>query len=161
MKTPASSPNLNEEFAQNFFNLLGISLDALNIWPPRYVASIFGKPLGWLPLHPYSEYSLFNPWRPLRAAKYILNTGIPCLPLNPPPLTPPFLEALFFRPTLILHRPDQDQNYNAFPDETWFFINGIMTNDSVAQLNAAFISELFHRPVTIIHNTTQGVLTDW
>jgi len=61
---------------------------------------------------------------------------------------------------MILHRPDHNQDYTTFPKEAWFFINGIMTNDSVAQLNAAYLSDLFHRPITIIQNTTQSLLID-
>ena len=150
----------NEEFRHSFLNLLGISLDAINIWPPMYTSAIFGKPLNWFPLHRYSEYTLLNLWRLPRTAKYLFDTGIPSLPLNPPIFCPPFLDTFFFKPTQILHRPDHNQDYNSFPEETWVFINGILTNDSVAQLNAAFISDLFHRPVTIIQNTTQSLWID-
>ena len=138
MNQEVSSPRTraiwDEEFGHTFFSLLGISLDAVNIWPPRYCTSIFGKPLSWFPLHRYSEYSLLDIWRPARAVKYLINSGIPSLPINPPPLSPPCLDSFFFRPTLILHRPDHNQDYTAYPEETWFFINGILTNDSVAQL---------------------------
>ena len=41
-----------------------------------------------------------------------------------------------------------------------FFINGILTNGDVAQLNAACISYMFHRPVTLIQNATDGALAD-
>ena len=125
-----------------------------------YWSSIFGKPLAWIPLHRYSEYTLLNLWRLPRTLKYLIDVSIPSLPINPPVLSPPFLGTFFFRPTKILHRPDHNQDYTSFPDEAWFFINGIMTNDSVAQLNAAYISDLFHRPVTIIQNTSQSLLVD-
>ena len=61
---------------------------------------------------------------------------------------------------MILQRPDQYGSYQSYPREKWFFINGIMTNDDVAQFNAAFLSDLFHRPVTLIQNSTCGLLTD-
>ena len=35
-----------------------------------------------------------------------------------------------------------------------------MTNDAVAQLNAALLAELFHRPITLIENSTSSLLTD-
>ena len=149
-----------DEAVHNFSSLLGISLDAIKFWPPLYASSIFGKPLSWLPLNHYSEYTLLNPWRPVRAVKTVLDVSIPSLALDPPLFWPPFLDGFFFRPTLILHRPDHNQDYTTFPEEDWFFINGMMTNDSVAQLNAAYLSDLFHRPVTIIQNTTQGFVVD-
>jgi hypothetical protein len=160
MDVTSQRTNAPEEFAQNFNSLFGITLDALTIWPPMYWSSIFGKPLNWIPLHRYSEYTLLNFWRLPRTIKYLIDIGIPSLPVNPPVLSPPFLNKLFFRPTQIFHRPDHNQDYTTFPKETWFFINGIMTNDSVAQLNAAYLSDLFHRPVTIIQNTTQSLLVD-
>jgi hypothetical protein len=163
MENKFSAPDKNmkpDEYTQSFSNLLGITLSAINLWPPMYVSSIFGKPLQWLPIHRYSEYTLLNLWRLPRTVKYLLDVSIPTLPFNPPVLSPPFLGAFFFRPTKVLHRPDHNQNYTTFPSEAWFFINGIMTNDSVAQLNAAYISDLFHRPVTIIQNTTQSLLVD-
>jgi hypothetical protein len=35
-----------------------------------------------------------------------------------------------------------------------------MTNSAVAQLNAALLAELFHRPITLIQNSTSSLLTD-
>src|SRR5512144_951077 len=35
-----------------------------------------------------------------------------------------------------------------------------MTNDSVAQLNAAYLASLFHRPLTLIQNSTDSLLID-
>lgn len=157
--TEKRSSETNES-NQNFYDLLEISLGAVKIWPPIYWSSIFGKPLNWIPLHRYSEFTLLNIWRPGRTMKYLVDVMLPSLPINPPLLSPPFLDTFFFRPTMILHRPDHNQDYTTFPDEAWFFINGIMTNDSVAQLNAAFISDLFHRPVTIIQNSTQSLFVD-
>jgi len=157
---PKSEALWTDETVHNFTSLLGISLDAINFWPPLYISSIFGKPLSWLPLNHYSEYTLLSPWRPARAVSTLLDVSIPALPVNPPLFWPPFLDGLFFRPTLVLHRPDHNQDYTTFPEEAWFFINGMMTNDSVAQLNAAYLSDLFHRPVTILQNTTQGFVID-
>lgn len=144
-----------------FRNLAGIAGDALAISPPFYVQSIFGRVGSWLPPHRrFSEFSLLNPWRPLRAAKFLLDTGVPSYPHMPPALNPPPLNDLFWRPTVVLQRPDHIGSYISFPEETWFFINGIMTNDAVAQVNAALISQLFHRPVTLIQNSTNSLWTD-
>lgn len=141
--------------------LAAIALDALQITPPLYINSIFGPPRSWLPPYErFSEYSLLNPWRPLRTLKFLQNTWLPSLPLTPPLFNPPFLDDLFWQPTVILQRPDHYGSYTSFPDEAWFFINGIMTNDAVAQLNAALLAELFHRPITLIQNSTSSLITD-
>ena len=150
----------NQQFQKNFLELLGIVRDSIDFWPPFYFSSILGKPLSWLPLHTYSEYSLLSPWKPLRALRYIADTALPSLPVKPPPLSPPLVKSFFFRPTIIDRRPDHEGDFTSFPDEAWFFINGIMTNPDVAQINAAYLADLFHRPITIIQNTTQGVLID-
>ncbi len=141
--------------------LAAIARDALRISPPFYINSIFGPPSTWLPPYErFSEYSLLNPWRPLRMLKFLQNTWIPSIPHTPPLFSPPFLDDLFWQPTIILQRPDHYGSYTSYPDEAWFFINGVMTNDAVAQVNAALLAELFHRPITLIQNSTSSLLTD-
>ena len=144
-----------------FSELAAIALDAVKISPPFYINSVFGPTGSWFPPYQrFSEYSLLNPWRPLRMLKFLQNTWIPSLPHTPPMFTPPFLDDLFWQPTVLLQRPDHYGSYTSYPDETWFFINGIMTNDAVAQVNAALLTELFHRPITLIQNSTSSLLTD-
>jgi hypothetical protein len=145
----------------DFDNLLHIALDALKIDPPLWISSIFGLPGTWLPFfHRYSEFRIIDVWQPLRTLKYLLNVSLPALPRTPPEFGPPLFKLFFYQPSVILQRPDQYGSYTSFPSEAWFFINGIMTNDAVAQLNAAFISDLFHRPVTLIQNSTGGLVPD-
>jgi hypothetical protein len=149
------------ETVADFVDLLEISLSALNMSPPRYLASIFGKPRTWLPPYrPFSEYRILNLWRWWRMWKYLLNVSIPSLPRNPPTFAPPFIEQFFFQPSVILQRPDHTGSYTNFPEESWFLVNGIMTNDVMAQMNAAFVSYLFHRPVTLIQNSTDSFFYD-
>ena len=144
-----------------FSELAAIALDAVKISPPFYLNSIFGPTGSWFPPYQrFSEYSLLNPWRPLRMLKFLQNTWIPSLPHTPPMFNPPFLDDLFWQPTVLLQRPDHYGSYTSYPEEAWFFINGIMTNDAVAQLNAALLAELFHRPITLIQNSTSSLLTD-
>ncbi|NJN47013.1 MAG: hypothetical protein HC808_11630 [Candidatus Competibacteraceae bacterium] len=144
-----------------FEDLLSIAGDALAIHPPDYIRSIFGPIRDWIPPHDgYSEFSIIDLWRLRRTIKYLVNTIIPSLPFNPPPFGPPILNNIFWHPTVILQRPDHNGNYTTFPDESWFFINGIMTNDSLAQLNAAYLSYLFHRPLTLIQNSTDSFFVD-
>ncbi len=141
--------------------LVNIAWQALQIEPPDYVRSIFGSPRTWLPPYQrFSEFTMLSPWRPLRTLKFLQNTWLPSIPRTPPALLPPFVEDFFWQPTLIFQRPDHYGNCTSFPDEAWFFINGIMTNDSVAQLNAALLAELFHRPITLIQNSTSSLFTD-
>ena len=141
--------------------LLGIALDALRISPPLYASSIFGLPWTWLPPHNrYSEFKIIDLWRPGRTAKFLVNTWIPSIPRTPPSFGPPFLNDLFWQPTVILQRPDHNGSYTTFPDEAWFFVNGIMTNDAVAQVNSAYLAHLFHRPLTMIQNSTDSLWSD-
>lgn len=142
-------------------NLALIARDALRMVPPAYGCSIFGLPITWLPPHRrFSEFTILNPWRPLRAAKYIQHTFLPTLPVTPPTFSPPWISDYFWQPSVILQRPDHNGSYTSFPEESWFFVNGIMTDDAVAQVNAALLAELFHRPITLIQNSTSSLLTD-
>ena len=159
---PETSPQPIEiQAISSLENLWSIALDALKINPPLWVSSIFGLPWTWLPpFHRYSEFRIVDVWQPLRTLKYLLNVSLPAVPRNPPEILPPLLNSFFYQPTVILQRPDQYGSYTSYPREKWFLINGIMTNDAVAQLNAAFLSDLFHRPVTLIQNSTCGLISD-
>lgn len=141
--------------------LWDITRDALRIDPPLWISSIFGLPWTRLPpFHRYSEFRIVDLWQPLRSLKYLLNVGVPAIPRNPPEFLLPLTGPFFYQPTVILQRPDQYGSYTSYPRERWFFINGIMTNDDVAQLNAAYLSDLFHRPITLIQNSTCGLISD-
>ena len=142
-------------------NLAQIARDALRMAPPAYGCSIFGLPHTWLPpFRRFSEFGILNPWRPLRAAKFLQHTLLPSLPRTPPTFSPPWVSDFFWQPSVILQRPDHNGSYTSFPEESWFFVNGIMTDDAVAQVNAALLAELFHRPITLIQNSTSSLLTD-
>lgn len=146
---------------EQFWELLGIVKDAVNMNPLDWPKSIFGPFRSWLPPHDgYSEFTIINLWRLKRTLKFLINTGIPSLPTNPPPFGPPLLNELFWHPSLILQRPDHNGSYTSFTDESWFFVNGIMTNDSVAQLNAAYLAYLFHRPITLVQNSSSSFFID-
>ncbi|MET7397886.1 hypothetical protein ABZS66_30795 [Dactylosporangium sp. NPDC005572] len=145
-------------------DLLGGVVDALRI-PPAYLSSLLGHPWTWLPPHHrYSEFGLLDVWRPARVLGFVADVVVPSMPATPPSFTPPLLpsivERLFWHPTLVLQRGDHNNNYTAHPDEAWLFVNGIMTNDAVAQLNAAYLADLFHRPITLIQNATGGFVED-
>ena len=142
-------------------DLVAIAGDAVNIRPPLWASAIFGLPYTWVPPYRrYSEFKILNLWRLRRTIKYLVNVIVPSVPRTPPPFGPPVLNNLFWKPSVILQRPDHNNNYTTFPDEAWFFLNGIMTDDYLAQVNAAFVSYLFHRPVTLIQNSTDSFVID-
>ena len=141
--------------------LLGIAARAAMLRPPRLVASVFGPPASWVPPYRrFSEYQLFDLWQPGRLLRYLLNVTLPALPWAAPPFGPPLLGELFWQPSSILQRPDHVGSVTSYPDEAWFFVNGILTNAALAQLNAAHLASLFHRPITLLHNATAGLAVD-
>ncbi|WP_052260940.1 hypothetical protein [Photobacterium gaetbulicola] len=46
------------------------------------------------------------------------------------------------------------------PNEKWFFINGICTSKDMAKINARMLSKVFGRPITPLHNPTNGMIAD-
>jgi len=145
----------------SFENLAAIGLDALTFKPPLPVLSILGRPNSWVQRkNPYSEYRIINVWRLGRTLRFLANVTIPSVPHTPPVFGVPLVNRLFWQPTVILQRPDHNGSYTSYPDEAWFFVNGVATNDSVAQVNSAHLSHLFHRPLTMIQNSTDSLLLD-
>jgi len=108
----------------------------------------------------YTEFDLTNLARPLRALHYALQVGALTVPWTAPPFVPEWASWLLWHPTLVGQRGDHNASVTTSPHESWLFINGIMTDDTVAQLNAAYLAHLFHRPVTLIENSTGGVIED-
>ena len=108
------TPSMHEK--QDFGDLLGIASDALRITPPLYVSSILGLPWTWIPPHPrFSEFSIIDIWRLGRTINYLVNVTIPSIPRTPPTFGPLVLNDLFWEPTIILQRPDQNGSYTTFP----------------------------------------------
>lgn len=151
---------LSEPSLDDTLRLARIALDALKMKPPLYVSSLLGPPWTWRDHRRYSEFGILSPWHVYRSLKFLVDVTLPSFPRTPPPGLPSLLERLYWQPTVILQRPDHNGAYTTYPDEAWFFVNGIMTNDDVAQLNAAYIAYLFHRPVTLIQNSTTSGLLD-
>ena len=87
-------------------DLLKIARDAMGIFPPRYVASILGKPITWLPPHRrFSEFNFIDIWHWWRTIKYLMDIALPAMPVTPPSFGPPCIENFVWRPTVILQRP--------------------------------------------------------
>ena len=143
--------------------LIGTAIEASELNPLRDLASILGPVRTWFSpfaRNGYSEFKIIDLWRLRRTAKYLVNVLIPSIPLNPPPFGPTLLNNIFWHPTVVLQRPDHNGRYTSFPEDAWFYVNGVMTNDSVAQLNAAYLASLFHRPLTLIQNATDSLWID-
>lgn len=141
--------------------LLGILVDALAFNPPLYFSSVFGLPSDLVPPYRrFAELEMLDLWRLRRAMRYTTNLVIPSLPFSPPPFGPALLHDLFWDPSEVLQCPDHNGSYATLPEEAWLFINGVATNDGVARLNVACLADLFHRPMTVIQNSTDGVLLD-
>ncbi len=161
MSPSTEAPNPYEEKAAELDQLLAILGDAVRFRPPLYPNSILGHPWTWLPPHPRtSEFSVVNVQQVLRSLEYLLDIGVPALPLSLPEELPIFGDSVFWRPTTVLFEPGIDNNPYAFPDEAWIFINGIATNEAMARINAEYLVKLFHRPLTIIQNATDSVGVD-
>jgi len=149
------------EDQRDFTQLLEIVGDALRFTPPLWVDSILGHPWTWLPPHPwYSEFSIVSPMSIVRSLKYLADVTLPALPIKVPESMPGGLDPVFWRPTRILFQPDPQDNPYSFPAEAWFFINGIATNESLAEINARYLAQIFHRPLTIVQNTTDSIGLD-
>jgi hypothetical protein len=125
-----------------------------------HVASILSRPASWLPVERYSGYRLLRSWRVRRAARYLVDVAVPSVPVAAPEWLPDVLSWPLWHPSRIAQRPDHNGSWTTHPREAWFFVNGILTNADVADVNAEYLSYLFHRPPTLIENSTAGAVED-
>jgi hypothetical protein len=110
--------------------------------------------------HRHSEYAMFASSDIGRSARYLLDVAVPSLNRRPPSWLPGPLRYVLFHETTIQRRPDPAGSYDSFDTERWFFINGILTDSGMAAWNADYLAELFHRPLAIIQNATDGPISD-
>ncbi len=139
--------------------LVGSVKDALAMAPTSWVPSVLGLPCSWGPA-PYSEYDLLWSGDVPRLARYLLDIGIPSVPGRAPGWVPGPLASLFWHASHVDRHPDENGRLDSHPHEAWFFINGILTDDAVAQMNGDYLAYLFRRPITLLQNSTDGALTD-
>lgn len=116
-----------------------------------------------------SELSLLEPLHWLEGVQTLTQVLVPALPRRPPPQArrwsreKPILRPalrLFFRQSKVYRYRDSLSTPDPTPDQAWFFLNGVGTDRRIRRLNAAYLSELFGRPLTLLHSPTCGLLTD-
>lgn len=118
---------------------------------------------------PYSELRLLEPSHWIEGAQTLTHLLLPALPRRLPPrarywsrvkpIVKPVLR-LFLRSSAVYRYQDLQQAPDPSPDQSWFFLNGIGTDRRVLNLNAAYLSELFGRPLTLLHNPSCGLFLD-
>ena len=134
-------------------------VDAGTMPPTSWLFSVLGLPCSWGPA-PYSEYELVWSGDVPRLASYLWDVGIPSVPGRAPCWVLSPVASLFWHPSVVDWRPDEKGRMCSHPREAWFFINGILTDDAVARMNGDYLAYLFHRPITLLQNSTDGALVD-
>ncbi|TDU31078.1 hypothetical protein DFR24_0436 [Panacagrimonas perspica] len=128
--------------------------------------SIFGDPESRAPgTCPPTEFQLIQPDALLKSTLTLAHLAIPGLPRRLPawarvrPRLKPAVRMVF-RPSKVYRyrpaRPFPDPT----PDQAWFFINGICADRQVLMLNASYLTDLFGRPLTLLHDSTCSLLSD-
>lgn len=124
---------------------------------------------------PYSELRLLQSWSGFDSVQTITHLALPALPQRLPrwlrrrPSIKPFVKPLLsplLRPSAVYRYHDAPYHHDSMfehdptPDQAWFFLNGIGADRRVLMLNAAYLSELFGRPLTLLHNPGCGLIAD-
>jgi len=158
MTDTSSGPELAAGLApERLFSNVTAALRRL--WP-HYIRSIFGGPDSWgAPASPHSELGEVRGGSWWKAFNEVVQVTVPAVPWRPPFRLFPGA-GLLFRPCTVLYQPRPDRGAGPAPDESWMFINGICTDQDVARINAEYLVELFGRPLTILHDSTCGLIPD-
>jgi hypothetical protein len=137
------------------------TLEAILNTRPNYLKSIIGEPESWADTDKFSEFNLASSDL-LKFIKYSSEATLPPLLGDNhflKPFVPSFLQSVLFMESASIF--DVDNNLpEKFEREKWFFINGIVTNEDLATSNAKYLALLFHRPITVLHNPTNGIGLD-
>ncbi len=153
--TPAET---KPQLAPELRDLSRIVIDALDFKPPRYVEAVMGRWWTWLPPHrDLSEFRIVSPWRLWRSLKYIFKVTIPSLLYRKRSESS---SKLFLNPPRVLQQGDPEGRHDSFPEEAWFYINGIVANETLARTQAECLARIFHRPITILFNNSDSAGVD-
>lgn len=114
---------------------------------------------------PPTEFQLVEPDALLRSARTLAQLAIPGRPRRLPAwvrLRPQLKPAvrMVLRPARVYRYRPAHPLSDPTPDQAWFFLNGIGTDRQVLMLNAAYLTELFGRPLTLLHDPTCSLLSD-
>lgn len=155
---PSPPPNKTED-------LLWIAREAVNLEWTKLPFSVAGRPAAWLPPYrSHSEFNILDPWQLAKTARYLADLIVPAFSKPAPDLArilfPPLITRGLWRPTNYFRQEGKYAQVSSFPDEQWFFINGIATNSDVIKINSTYLANLFHRPMTVVHNATCSFLLD-
>ena len=126
------------------------------------LAGIIGLPSSWMDwFQNVRQVVEGKPW-PERLV-LLIGTVWQCLlfrPFSCPfPDIPLWVQMFFFREKEAVYPPSHAGSAPV-QDEYWIYINGMVTNQFVAQANAQRLYEIFGRPVTVCLNPTDGFLVD-
>jgi hypothetical protein len=139
--------------------LIGSVGDAFRTPASWWLPSLIGRPRSWCPAR-YSEYELLWSGNVRRLVHWLVDVSVPSIPGRAPRWVPAPIGNLFWHHSHTARHPDEDGRFHTFSNEAWFFINGILTDAALAWLNGDYLADLFHRPVTMIENATDGAFVD-
>jgi hypothetical protein len=164
-KNDHSEPEIGESpedwtfrHAREWSDLIATVKDAAWFSPLDWPRSVFGN-VSSMRRAPYSEYDLFWSGNVPRLTRYLADVLIPSVPGRAPGWLGAPLSSLLFHRSHELEGAGRAPK-RPFNGEQWLFINGILTNEDVARMNAAYLVDLFHRPVTVLWNSTDGLGVD-
>lgn len=114
---------------------------------------------------PPTEFALLSGSDPARAAEVLAQLVIPALPRRLPAwarLQPRLKPAvrLLLRPSRVYRYRPARPRPDPTPDQSWFFLDGIGSSRPLLMHQAAYLTELFGRPLTLLHNPSCGLLPD-
>jgi hypothetical protein len=138
-------------------DLIGGVVDAAWFSPLLWPRSVLGPTLKPVP---HSEYTLLLPGNRRHLLRLALDILVPSWPGRAPACLPKPLASLLFHQSEELKPPEGRDPDGRFAREEWFFINGILTDEYVARMNAEYLVELFERPIRILWNATDGAVVD-
>lgn len=114
---------------------------------------------------PPTEFQLIQPDAVLKSVQTLAHLTLPALPRRMPAWArrrsrlKPAAGLLWRSSKVYRYRPARPLT-DPTPDQAWFFINGICADRQVLMLNAAYLTDLFGRPLTLLHDATCSLVSD-
>jgi len=139
-------------------NLLKIVYSSIRNTPNIYRSIVGNRVVSNISNNTNSEIYKNN-WSISTTFYIFTDTFIPSLPFYCPSWMPNIIKKTIFGGNSIF-LPDIDTINNPNPEQSFLFINGILTNETIIQQNIKLLKQKFNRPIQCVFNKTDSFIMD-
>ena len=97
-----------------------------------------------------------NHWDIQSIIELMSDIFFPSLPFSCPSWCPHFFKKMFFGGSSTFIKSFKEEK----DDQFWIYVNGILTNKKIIEMNRILLEDVFDRPIHVVHNDSDSIVVD-